>query len=664
MNNAEVLITFKGDASGVESATKQVQSSFKNMQRVGEIALTALTTAIDKMAINILGAGIEYNAQIETYLTRLTTLTGSAEKANDILEQIKKDALATPFEVSSLTQAESLLLATGMSAEEARADILALGDAVSASGGGNVELQRMAINLQQIKNVGKASSLDIKQFAYAGIDIFGLLADSTGKTRAELSEMPITYDMLREALQKATSEGGRYYNAMEAQSKTYNGAMSNLKESLDVLKGALAQDLFNALKGLIPILTDFANWLTKNHKIIEALAIPILVFFNTFMLLMGLKKLIGIIQAINAVMLANPVFAIIAGIVALIAVLAYLYTHCEGFRKIVNKVFNAVKKVIQTVINFVIGYFKLLFSIYKTIFTTMLNIIKGVINFIINIPTTVMNIVKAVIGFIQNLPYTIGYILGFIIGKIAKFFVDAWKFCVDFITVKIPSFIKSLIKQITSLPGRIALVIKNFATELRKKWHDIKRTAIEIFKNMVKAIVDFFISLPGKVKEAIKKIPEKVEEIRKEIIKKIEDFKNAGKDLIEGLWKGIQEKWDNLKKNVKDFGNGIKNGFKKAFGIHSPSKMFRDEIGAYLSEGIVVGFTANMDKNSKQMIDSLNNAFELSPTLTGTANTHFSPNFNVVVNNNMKTDPLGQVVNRVKTFSGGAKNDYNYGYGG
>ena len=71
-----------------------------------------------------------------------------------------------------------------------------------------------------------------------------------------------------------------------------------------------------------------------------------------------------------------------------------------------------------------------------------------------------------------------------------------------------------------------------------------------------------------------------------------------------------------------------------------------------------------MDKNSQKMINSLDSAFGLSPTLTGTANTHLSPNVNVVVNNNMKTDPLGQLVNNVKTFSGGAKNDFNYGYGG
>lgn len=554
MNSAEVLITFKGDSSGVEVATKEVEKSFKNLQRAGELALTGITTALNKMTTSVLSAGIEYNAQIETYLTRLETLTGSAEKANDVLEQIKKDALKTPFDVSSLTQAESLLLSTGLSAQEARNDILALGDAVSASGGGNAELQRMAVNLQQIKNVGKASALDIKQFAYAGIDIYGLLADSMGTTREEASKMDITYEMLSQALQKASSSGGKYYKAMEKQSTTYNGAMSNLKESLDVLKGTLAKDLFNAFKKLIPIINKFIDWLTKNHQIIEVLIIPLLTFFNVLMGFLAVSKVISVITALGAAISALPFALPIALITSLIALIVVLWNKCDWFRNFILGVFNAI----------------------KTAF--------------------------------------------------------------NFLVVKILGFVNTIKKTIDGL-----------------------KQAFQLLKNKAIEIKDGIVNKFKEIKDGIK---EKVQEIIDKISEKIKDFKDMGKKLIEGLWNGIKEKWDGLKKNVKNFGKGIVDGFKGALGIHSPSTLFRDEIGKYLSEGIVVGFTANMDKSSKELIDSVNGAFGLSPTLTGTANTHLSPQVNVVVNNNMKTDPLGQVVNRVKTFSGGAKNDYNYGYGG
>lgn len=554
MNNAEVLITFKGESSGIESAIEGITKKFDALKVAGEISLVAITKALDKMALNVLSSGIEYNAQIETYMTRLTTLTGSVEKANDILEQIKKDALATPFEVSSLTQAESLLLSTGLSAEQAREDILALGDAVSASGGGNAELQRMAVNLQQIKNVGKASALDIKQFAYAGIDIYGLLADSMGITREEASKMDVTYEMLSKALQKASQKGGKYYQAMEKQSKTYNGAMSNLQESLQVLKGTLAQDLFNALKGLIPVLTDLANWLTKNHKIIEALIIPLITLLNTFMALLAIKKVITLISGLWSLFMGHPIFLVIAGITALVTAIIYLWNNCETFRNFIKGVFNFIKTAFDIVKNHIINRIKLIVAIVNTL------------------------------------------------------------------------------KQ--------------------------------AFKTLVNAVIDIKNGIIKKFNEIKDGIKQKIQDIINAIKNKIEDFKNAGKDLIGGLWKGITDKWDSLKNKVKDFGNGITKGFKKVFGIKSPSRVFSDEIGKYLSEGIVVGFTADMDKNSQKMINSLDGAFGLSPTLTGTANTHLSPNVNVVVNNSMKTDPLGQLVNNVKTFSGGAKNDFNYGYGG
>ena len=88
MNDAEVLIKFKGDTDSVDEAQKKVEDNFSSLQKKGEIAFAGLTAAADAFAGSILKSGIQYNAEIETYLTRLTTLTGSAEEANKVLDQI------------------------------------------------------------------------------------------------------------------------------------------------------------------------------------------------------------------------------------------------------------------------------------------------------------------------------------------------------------------------------------------------------------------------------------------------------------------------------------------------------------------------------------------------------------------------------------------------
>lgn len=203
-----------------------------------------------------ISSGIEYNAQIEKYTTGFTNMLGSAEAAQQVMSQIQEDAAKTPFDVASLTQANQYLISAGENASYARDTIMALGDAVSATGGGNDELNRMSQNLQQIANTGKATAADIKQFAYAGIDVYGILADYTGKSTAEVQNMTISYDLLTQALQAASEEGGRYYNSMDTQSQTMNGRVSTLKDNVSQLAGLLTGDLSSGIGVAIGNLND------------------------------------------------------------------------------------------------------------------------------------------------------------------------------------------------------------------------------------------------------------------------------------------------------------------------------------------------------------------------------------------------------------------------
>lgn len=215
-----------------------------------------LYSAALSAAEGLISSGIEYNAQIESYRVGLTNMLGDAEAANAAMQAIQEDAARTPFSVDSLTQANQLLISAGENAEYSRKVIMALGDAVSATGGGNTELSRMAANLQQIANVGKASAIDVKQFAYAGINVYQVLADYTGKSVQEVQNMTISYDLLSEALIAASEEGGRYYNAMDTQSQTMNGRVSTLKDNVSQLAGLMTGDLSSGIGVVISNLND------------------------------------------------------------------------------------------------------------------------------------------------------------------------------------------------------------------------------------------------------------------------------------------------------------------------------------------------------------------------------------------------------------------------
>lgn len=587
MNNAEVLIKFKGDTASVDEATKKTEDNFADLKKKGELAFAGITAAADTFAYSILKGGVQYNAQIETYLTRLTTLTGSAEKANAILDQIKKDALATPFEVSSLTQAESLLLSTGLSAEDARKDILALGDAISASGGGNEELARMSVNLQQIKNVGKASALDIKQFAYAGIDIYGLLADSLGVSREEASKMTITYDMLSNALQNASQKGGKYYGAMEKQSKTYAGSMSNLTEAIDVFKGEMAKGLFNILKKIIPKLSDFFTWLSKNKTVIMAIAIPLLTFLNIFAGFMIITKVISLFSALFTVMAAHPIFLIIAAVAALVAGFVYLWNNCEGFRKFWIGLWNGIKSAVSVAIDFVKGIINGFISFFQLIF--------------VGIPTWIANTV---------------------ITPISNFFAGMWN--------GLKTGAQNAWNGIKSVFSTVASFFKNIFTNAWTAVKNVFSTGGKIFTGIKDGIVNAFKNIVNAIIKGINKVIKVPFDAINGVLKKIKNIDIAGAKPFKGLIHTIS--------------------VPKIPTLNVGTNFVPDDTLAMIHKGeAVIPKKFNPYANpSNSMLGTMNNS-------------RGKQVINVYAS--FKQDNLGQMVRDIKTFSGGARNDFNYGTG-
>lgn len=251
----------KGSLDGLASADTG-SGMFDGLQSAvtkGSIAANLFSTVSGKIieaGKQVVSTGVQYNAQLEQYQTALTNMLGSEAEAVALLDEIKQDAAKTPFDTAGLVKANELLISTGIDAESSRRTILALGDAVSATGGGNEELSRMAQNLQQIQNAGKATSADIKQFAYAGIDVYGILADYTGKTAEEVQKMTVTYDLLSNALISAADEGGRYFNSMSTQSETLNGQWSTLKDNATQLAGLMTGDLTDGIKTVIGHMND------------------------------------------------------------------------------------------------------------------------------------------------------------------------------------------------------------------------------------------------------------------------------------------------------------------------------------------------------------------------------------------------------------------------
>lgn len=488
--------------------TKGFESGLNKISATGVAIGNLMADVIKQVAQTISEVGkmgVEYNAQIETYQTALTTLTGSAEEANKIIEQVKKDAASTPFEVASLVKGNQLLISAGLSAEQARDDILALGNAISATGGGEEELSRMVINLQQIKNVGKASALDIKQFAYAGIDVYGLLADYTGKTREEVTDLEISYEDLTGALKFASKEGGKYFNAMEKQSKTFNGQLSNLKDNFMAFLGEVTIPLFTFLKDeVLPIINGI------------------------------LDGTLGIDEGINKL----------------------TETFLNGVMSMVNTLVENLPTFLQIGVNILLSLIQGIIQALPDLIPTMVQVIMDMVNILLD---NIDEIIECGIQLLVALTEGIMNALPELISRLPE------------IIIKIVSKLIELSPQLSSAALRIILALAG-------------------------GLIKF-------IPEIISRIPQIIKSMVNAFKQGVSDFVNIGKNLMNGLWGGIKNTWNDLKSKVEDLGKGIVNKFKNVFGIHSPSRLFRDEIGKNLILGVGVAFEKDDDLINKQISD-------------------------------------------------------------
>ena len=133
-------------------------------------------------------------------------------------------------------------------------------------------------------------------------------------------------------------------------------------------------------------------------------------------------------------------------------------------------------------------------------------------------------------------------------------------------------------------------------------------------------------------------------------------FRDIGGMLIQGLWNGISNYAGWVIRKIRGMGSSILRAVKGIFGVHSPSREF-----AWIGKMNMVGLENGMEDMQPKVQQAIDGMFDLSPSLYGSTSTNLSPVVNVTNINNTRQDPLGRMVNDIKTFAGGSKNDYNYG---
>ena len=310
------------------------------------------------------------------------------------------------------------------------------------------------------------------------------------------------------------------------------------------------------------------------------------------------------------------------------------------------------------------------------------NLVNSAITFADNIVPVIVRAVEGIANALPQIATKIGDMLPDLIDKLLPPLVKAVINLTKSLAQNLPRIILSISDALVDaiiglsqvLPDILDALLQATATliiALAQALPDMIPTIIDAILGMIPVLIEnlpLFIKagielLIGLVTGIIQAIPTLLLQTKNIVVSIINAFKNlpsamwsAGGDMIRGLWNGIKNVTGWITNKIKSFGKSVMNAIKGIFGIHSPSTEF-----AWIGKMNVLGLEEGMEDMQPQLQRAINGMFDLQPNISGSMSNTFSPQMNVVVNNNMEVDPIGQVVNKIKTFSGGAKNDYNWG---
>ncbi|MBL4987278.1 hypothetical protein [Bacillus safensis] len=241
-----------------------------------------------------------------------------------------------------------------------------------------------------------------------------------------------------------------------------------------------------------------------------------------------------------------------------------------GIKGFITGVWNGIKKAATTIWNGIKTYFTTVFKIYKTIFTTVWNTIKKVV-------TAVWNGLKNTASSVWN---GIKSFFSTVLGGIKNFFVNNWN--------KIKSTTTTVFNTVKTFIGNV--------------WNKIKTTVGNVVGGIWKAVSGKFNDIKNTVGSKMNDVKSKIKSIWDKVMSFFKGINlyNIGKNIIQGLIRGVSGMASSLYKKASDIVNNVKNTFTKLFNIHSPSRWMRDEIGYNLGAGMAVG----LDRSTNTVVSS------------------------------------------------------------
>ena len=597
--------------SDAENAADDLDQSLENAGEGAEAAATGGFTVLKGALANLIADGIQ------RAIGFVSDLVDDAIAASDALQKfegtmgfagfddahiqearqaVQDYADATVYDLETIANTTAQLAANGV--EDYTGLTQAAGNLNAVAGGNAETFNSLAMMLTQTAGAGKLTTENWNQLADAIPGASGVLQDAlrengafTGDFREAMAAGEITADEFNEALMQLGTDPV----AVEAATSvsTFEGAMGNLEAT--VVNGLMSiyeqigsenitgfiTSISDAISGMIPYIQSAVQWVLDNKDAIIAALAGIAAGITAMTIVTGMQNMIAAFKAwktategmtiaqrlLNAAQMANPLALVIGLIAALVAALVVLWNTNDEFRAKVLEIWGNVKEFVGGAIEAI-----------KNFFTV-----------------TIPNAITSMLAWFQKIPERVGTFIGNALAK-----VTAWAGSMrDRALAAGKNFLSNVVSFFSQLPGRVATFLSNVISKVVSWGASLASKGRAAAVKLLNAVVNKVKEIPGKVA-------------------------NVGSDLVKGIWNGISGSLSWIKGKISGWVGDVTSFLKKLFGIASPSKVMRDEVGKMLAQGIGLGFEQEMPATLRTMQDAMSGTVDalrggLSMAVDGTA---------------------------------------------
>lgn len=557
----------QGSKSGADKAGANIESFGDKMKGVlAGISVAALAASIGEL--------VSVTNEFQEDMGKLSVAAQQNNVATDAANGAYRDMVGILGETDQSVEAVNHLFALCGENTQALSDWTNIASGVYATFGDSLPLEGLTEAANETAKVGQvtgpladainwASEAAVQQGValsgnQAAIDAYNsALAD--GATQEDAFNAALAAcnteqeraQLITDTLNGVYAEAGAQYQQTNADVIAYRQSQSDLTAAMSSLGQAfmpIVTGLTNVATMLLSGVQPAVQWFVTNLPIIAPILAGIVTTIGLLAVVLNASTIATTAQTVatnaaaaaqgllNMVMNANPIALIVTLIAGLVVAIIGLWNNSEAFRNFVTGAFQQIQQVAQVVIDAIVNFFTV----------------------------TVPNAIGVVIGFFQNLWNSIVSVFNGALSTVSGFVSSV----VSFFTVSVPNAVSNMLSAAGRIPGQIASFLGSALSSAASFVGSFASSAIQAASQFVSNIVSGLSGLAGRVM-------------------------SVGSDIVHGIWSGISGAAGWLMNQISGFANNIVSGIKGLFGIDSPSKVMRDEVGKYLAEGVAVGWEEN-----------------------------------------------------------------------